>query len=159
MSTSPSKLFSEVLADAIAEAKQREVPVFTFALYHDHESSAVSVCIDTEENSSKVVQSINGYNVRHFIRAAQGGDLKSASLWQANIGRNLSLGDFSLVNLARRRLGTIQVNDQFYVEMVQSVIAVQGQVAALSPKAQRLVFACSGAESEVAYVWSLPADA
>lgn len=154
-----SKLFSEVLASAIAEAKQREIPIFTFALYHDHESKAVSVCIDTEENSSKVVRSINDYNMKHFMNAARGGDLKSASLWQANIGRNLSLGDFSLINLARRSLETTRVNDQFYVEMLQSVVAVQSQVAALSPEAKRLVFACSGAESEVAFAWALPADA
>ncbi|TDP61420.1 hypothetical protein [Roseateles toxinivorans] len=55
---SPSKLFSEVLANAISEVKRRQVPVFTFALYHDHESKAVSVCVDTEENSGKVVRSI-----------------------------------------------------------------------------------------------------
>jgi hypothetical protein len=156
---SPSKLFSEVLTSAIAEIQERQAPVFTFALYHDHESSAVSVCADTEENSDRVVRSINAYNMKHFINAARAGDLKSASLWQANIGRSLSLGDFSLVNLARRSLGATRVNDQFYVEMVQSVMAVQNQVSALSPKAQRLVFACSGANSEVAYVWSLPADA
>jgi hypothetical protein len=156
---SPSKLFSEALASAIAEAKQHQIPIFTFALYHDHESNAVSVCVDTEENSGKVVRSINDYNMKHFLSAARAGDLKSASLWQANIGRNLSLGDFSLVNLSRRPLGTTRVNDQFYVEMVQAVVAVQSQVAALSSEPQRLVFACSGADSEVGYVWSLPADA
>ncbi|MGM9485869.1 hypothetical protein [Ideonella sp. YS5] len=154
-----SKLFAEVLSNAIAEAKQRQVPVFTFALYHDHESMAVSVCVDTEENSSRVVRSINNYNMKHFISAARAGDLKSARLWQANIGRSLSLGDFSLVNLARTPLGATRVNEQFYVEMVQSVVAAQSQVAALSPEPQRLVLACSGADSEVAYVWSLPADA
>ncbi len=155
----PSKLLSEVLASAIAEAKQCQVPIFTFALYHDHESEAVSVCIDTEENSNRVVRSINDYNMKHFMKAARAGDLKSASLWQANIGRSLSLGDFSMVNLARRPLEAIQATDHFYAEMVQSVIAVQDQVAALSPEAKRLVFACSGADDEASYVWSLPADA
>ena len=154
-----SQLCAEVIEKAIAEVKAREVPVFTFALYHDHESGTVSVCVDTEENSRKVVQSINSFNMKYFMKEVQSGDLKSASLWQANIGRSLSLGDFELVNLARTKLEEVEVDDRFYVEMVQSLVAAQRNISALAPEPGSLVFACSGADDEVAYVWSRHTDA
>lgn len=149
-------LFNSVLRAALNEMKEKAVPVFTFAFYHDHESGAVSVCVDTEESSDNTVRSMNSYNVRHFLKAVERGDLKSASLWQANIGRSLSLGDFSFINIARTDIGEINVNEQFYVSMVKALVAVQEEVAILANSPERLVFACSGKDDEVAYVWSLP---
>lgn len=152
----PSQLFTNVLESALTEIEACKIPVFTFALYHDHESEAVSVCVDTEENSSRIVQRINAYNTKHFMEAVRTGDLDSAGLWQANTGRSLSLGDFETVNVARTELGKLEVNPQFYLAMIQAVLAKQNEIAALAPKPERLVFACSGAHDEVAYVWSLP---
>jgi hypothetical protein len=152
-------LFASVLNTALSEVTVKAIPIFTFALYHDHESSAVSVCVDTEENSNRSVVATNAFNMRYFMKAIANGDLKAAELWQANVGRSLSLGDFTMVNVARTPLNSVPVDDQFYVSMVKALVAVQEQVAALSPNPERLVFACSGAEDEVAYVWSLPSDA
>jgi hypothetical protein len=154
-----SELFERVLEGALTEVRAKATPVFTFAFYHDHESRAVSVCIDTEENSRRSVLSTNTYNMRHFLRAIADGDLEAAALWQANIGRSLSLGDFALVNVARADLGSVRVGKQFYLAMVRSLVAVQLQVAALAPQPERLVFACSGPNDEPAYVWSLPPGA
>jgi hypothetical protein len=154
----PAQLFTQVLESALTEIDARAIPVFTFALFHDHESKAISVCVDTEENSTKVVQGINVYNMKHFMEAVRTGDLTSASLWQANIGRSLSLGDFAMVNVARTALGNLEVNTQFYVAMVQAVMAKQEVIAAFSPSPERLVFACSGPQDEVALVWSMPAN-
>jgi hypothetical protein len=151
----PFRFFSNVIDNAISEIREASIPVFTFVLYHDHESSAVSVCVDTEDNSNQVVQRINRFNMKYFMGAIQTGDLKAASLWQANIGRSLSLGDFSLVNIARRPLGAMEVNDRFYVEMVQAMVAKQHEIAKLTLEPERLVLACSGENDEVAYVWSL----
>jgi hypothetical protein len=154
-----SHLFTLVLDKAISDIQARQLPVFTFALYHDHESAAVSVCVDTEESSNRAVQSMNRFNMKYFLKAVGAGDLHQAALWQANVGRSLSLGDFALVNVARTPLGSIEVNDRFYIDMVQAVIAKQAEIAALAPHPAHLVFASSGAEDEVAYVWSLPIDA
>lgn len=153
-----SSLFASVLDNALADVKALSIPVFTFALYHDHESEAVSVCVDTEENSNQFVIATNHFNMRYFKKAIEIGDLQEAQLWQANIGRSLSLGDFKLVNLARTQLNGIPINDQFYVAMVQALVAVQARLATLAPKPERLVFACSGPNEEVAYVWSLPGN-
>ena len=57
-----------------------KIPVFTFAFYHDHESGAVSVCVDTKENSAKLVLSMNNYNMRHFFKAVAGGASKCTAL-------------------------------------------------------------------------------
>lgn len=154
-----SHVFASVLQSALTEVKAKGTPVFTFALYHDHESEAISVCVDTEESSNRSVLSTNNYNMKYFMSAVKSGDLKSASLWQANIGRSLSLGDFTLVNVARTEIPRVTADEKFYVSLVQALVAVQDQVVALSPNPERLVFACSGPDDEVAYVWSLPANA
>ncbi len=148
--------FSDVLERALNEVRRKDIPVYTFALYHDHESGTVSVCVDTEESSQGCVASMNLYNMKYFMRAVRDKDLKSASLWQANIGRSLSLGDFALVDSARTSLGAMKTDSSFYVAMVEAVISVQSEVAKLAPVPERLVFACSGPDNEVAYVWSLP---
>lgn len=149
------ELFQQVLESAIRELREHRFPVFTFALFHDHESRAVSVCADTAENSSKTVQSMNRHSMKYFMEAVAEGDLEDAGLWQANIGRSLSLGDFALVNLARTPIGTIKANKRFYLDMIRAVVDRQADIAALAPDPQRLLLACSGPELEVAYVWSI----
>lgn len=149
-------LCESVLRRALHEVREKAIPVYTFALYHDHESSAISVCVDTEENSNVAVASMNRYNMKYFMSAVAEKDLKSASLWQANVGRSLSLGDFSLVNAAHTELGSVKVDKLFYLTMVESLIEVQDEVATLSPDRDRLVLACSGPNDEVAYVWAVP---
>jgi hypothetical protein len=149
-----AELFASVLQRALEEVRQKSIPVYTFALYHDHESHAVSVCVDTEDNSARCVASTNRYNMKYFMQAIADKDLKAASLWQANIGRNLSLGDFVLVNCARADLGEAKVTPTFYLAMIEALVAVQSEVFALCPNPERLVFACSGPNDEVAYVWS-----
>lgn len=156
---SAALLFHEVLESALTELELSGLPVFTFAMYHDQESGAVSVCADSEENSARAVASMNAYNAKHFGIAVAKGDLKQAALWQANVGRSLSLGDFAVLNAARRDIGDVQVDGQFYILMAQAVVAVQDRVAALAPQSDKLVFACSGADDEVALVWAMPAVA
>jgi hypothetical protein len=156
---SAALLFQAVLDSALTEIASSGLPIFTFAMYHDHESGAVSVCADTEENSARTVAATNACSAKHFGKAVARGDLKQAALWQANVGRSLSLGDFAIVNAARTGIGDVRVDDQFYILMTQAVVAVQERVAALARHPDRLVFACSGPDDEVALVWSLPAAA
>jgi hypothetical protein len=85
--------FEDVLKGAIAEVRRSQTPLYTFAFYHDHESGAVSVCVDTAESSSRLVASSNAFNSKYFLKAVNIGDLKEAATWQAEHGRSLSLGD------------------------------------------------------------------
>jgi hypothetical protein len=148
-------LFGEVLTKAIHDVRARGTPVHTFAFYHDHESAAVSVCVDTEENSLRSVRKSNAYRINHFAKAVASGDLRSAAKWNANTGRNLSLGDFALVNVSRANLEYIKPGKDFHLAMVRALWDRQQQVADLSPSPERLLFCCSGAQAEVEYMWSL----
>ena len=149
-----SATINQVLRAAIAHIAQHRTPVFTFTLYFDPESSAVSVCVDTEQNSAKVVAGINRYNSKHFRAAVDGGDLKAATLWQANTGRSLSLGDFSLVNIARVDLPNVDQDGKLELALVRALVAVEGEVLALAEVPERVLFVCSSADDEVGYVWS-----
>lgn len=154
-----ARLADEILERAIARARDEAVPIYTFALYHDHESAALSVCIDTEESSRRCVARMNRYSKRHFADTLTRGNLAAAELWQANIGRSLSLGSFALVDVARRDLGPIRDDDvDFYVTLVRSLTHAESLVLALSPEPERTLFCCSGAVDEVQYVWSGYAD-
>lgn len=153
---SQMQIFADVLNRAIADLEAKKLQVYTFSFYHDHESNALSVCADTEENSKRTVAIINGNNMKHFMRAVREGNLQSASLWQANIGRSLSLGDFVAVNFARTDLANSSISNEFYLNMVQALINVQDRVAQLAPCPSDLVFTCSGPNDEVQYAWALP---
>lgn len=145
-----------VLRAAIDDIKSRNIPVYTFAFYHDHESRAVSVCVDTKASSQRSVQESNAVSLEYFLEALDDGDLKEASQWPANGGRSLSLGDFALVNVARQEIVDLRVNKQFYGQMIRAVIAFQDEIAALSQQPEELLLTCSGVDEEVEYVWSLP---
>src|SRR4051812_44654210 len=97
----PQRLFDDVLSRAIPEVRAAGIDVFTFSFYHDHESAAVSICVDTEASSIRLVRSQNASSIRHFADAVSRGDLRKAALFKANVGRSLSLGDFEMVNVAR----------------------------------------------------------
>lgn len=90
-----------VLSAAMMELRANPVPIYTFAFYHDHESNAVSVCADTKASSLKLVRQSNQWSMKHFSQHVQNGSWEDACLFQANVGRSLSLGDFSHVNVAR----------------------------------------------------------
>ena len=147
-------LLADVLTRAIDEIRQRSVSLYTFALYHDHESATVSVCADTEENSDRVVNDINRYNMKYFVQSVAQGDMDQALLWQANVGRSLSLGDFAMANLARTKLPAAPIPKDFYLTLVRSLMGRQEEVVALAPSPTRLLLCCSGSDEEVKYVWS-----
>lgn len=145
-----------LLRTAVDEIRSSNISVFTFALYHDHASRAVSVCVDTQASSERLVRSSNKFSMEYFFEAVAEGDLEEASGWQANVGRSLSLGDFALVNVARQDIVGLAVNKQFYLQMARALIAFQDEIATLSQQPEQLLFACSGPDAEVAMVWSLP---
>jgi WD40 repeat protein len=152
-------LFEDVLTRAIADVRERKTPVYTFAFYHDHESSAVSVCVDTKENSRRVVSKINTFNMEYFKKAVTAGDLKTAIRWKANTGRSLALGDFAENNLARTsHRNEVTPGKDFYLDMVRALITHQREIAALAPNPDELLFCCSSADDEVGFLWSLDTD-
>jgi len=147
------QIIAELLDLAIAAIAKKAIPVYTFALYHDRESSLLSVCVDTAANSKKVVAGINQYNASHFAAAIKTGDLRNAALWQANLGRSLALGDFSAVNLVSVGLNDVPVDDGFYVAMIRETLRLRDTIRRLTTDPSDLVFVCSGPRDEVEYAW------
>ena len=149
-----------VVKAALAELRADPIPLYTFAIYHDHESAAVSVCADTKESSLALVRLSNKWAMKYFAQHVRAGSWPDACLFQANVGRSLSLGDFVRVNLARASLAAGVVTDEsFYLAMARAVIANQEEILRLAQDPQEVLFCCSGADSEVGLVWSVLPDA
>ena len=143
-----------LLRKAIEIVRARSVDVYTFSLYHDHESGALGVCVDTKQNSADVVARINAYSSKHFARCINEGSLKEAALWQANMGRSLSLGDFELVNLARTGIPEgLETGHSFYLTLVNALRRMESEVCECTSSPLEVLFTCSMQHDEVGLVW------
>lgn len=152
-------LFNDVLSRAIPEVRAAGIDVFTFAFYHDHESAAVSICVDTEANSVRAIRSSSAFKAKHFVDAVEAGNLRKAAAFKANVGWSLSLGDFEMVNVARTDTGSVPVDDHFYLQMIRAVRAHEQEIVSMTSDVERLLFCTSSAEWEVGFMWTavLPA--
>lgn len=129
------------------------IDIYTIAIYHDHESGFFSICIDTKENSDVQVAKSNQYAMKHFRRIINEGDVKGAMLWQANVGRNLSLGDFYAVNVAEIELSSLDADDSLYLAAVKALQSKANVILQHSTHGQLLLFCCSTANDEVGLTW------
>lgn len=154
-----NKIATEIITAALKEACDLQIPIHTFALYYDHESPAISVCIDTAEQSRQAAIAFNRFNTKHFLQFAIDGDLAQAAKWQANGGRNLELGGFAYINLQRRNIPTKRGGTKFYAGLLQSLVAQQELVARQAKIRSDLILCCTGPNDEVEYVWSVPDEA
>ena len=149
-----TELFERVIKVALAELRGDRVPVYTFALYHDHESAMVSVCVDTQEYSRKHILESNQWTLERFAGFIADGNIKDASRFRFDTGRSLSLGDFAHVGLAETDLDLgLETDDAFYLGMVRAILANQDEIVSLAQKPEEVVFCCSSADSEVGPVW------
>lgn len=149
------QLVSHVIESALSEIEP-PFEIYTFALYFDHESKTLSVCVDSEQSSQRAVVRINKYNSKQFHDAVARSDHEMAALWQANLGRSLSLGDFALVNLARTDVPQEVVNDSFFGCLLNTLIDFESRVLDLIPEQNRwrVIFTCSTSDSEVGLMWT-----
>jgi hypothetical protein len=149
-----NKIASTVISATLNEAKSRCISIYTFALYYDHESSAISVCIDTIENSKRSVRGQNIRNNEYFFDYVAQGDLESAARWKSNIERNTEVGDFAYINLQRQELASKRSGRKFFIGLLETLISYQEAIAELATNKENLVFCCSGPNYEVEYIWS-----
>lgn len=143
-----------VLREGLSFAAENQVRLYTVAFYLDHESRAISLCLDTQPNSMKVVRSINKFSTEHFNSAVKNGDLEGAALWQANTGRSLSLGDYAHVNIGRRTLKGIALDSELILAMTRALQRRSPHFLELSPTPGSLLFACSTLTEEVGLTWT-----
>lgn len=149
-----------VVKAALVELRADPIPIYTFAFYYDHESAAVSVCADTKESSLASIRQSNKWSMDYFAQHIREGNWDDASLFQANVGRSLSLGDFTRVNVARTDLPTgFLIDESFYLSMARVVIANQHEILEFALDPEEIVFCCSSADSEVGLTWTVIKDA
>lgn len=153
MPTDLQDIADSVIRTAIDKAAKEGFRIYTFALYFDHESPALSVCMDSKENSLQKVSEQNSYSAKYFHKFIGAGDLEQAALWQVNVGRNLSLGDFAKVNVARKDVGQVELSSGDCVSLVSRVIAYESAIRELAEESNELVFCCTSPTDEVGIVW------
>lgn len=144
---------NEALDDALTVVRQKSIPIYTIAFFHDHESRAVSICVDTEENSNAHAASSNRYFSKYFWKAVEQRDLKEIRSNSADSGRNASLGDFVLVNAGRRDLPKGRIGKELYLDMISTLRSREGEIASLAKSRDHLLFCCSGPNAEVDFWW------
>jgi hypothetical protein len=149
-----------VLARAIVKLRRAKLTPFTFAFYHDHESRALSVCVDTFENSARFLSSWNASKRAYFLEAIEIDDLEDAASWQPSFGHSTSLGDFAKVNVARTDLPRgMRTAKPFYLAMIRAVLRRERDIATLAHDPRQLLFCCSGTKDEVEFTWMAAGDA
>jgi hypothetical protein len=150
-------LLSSVLQRAIADLHKARADVYTFSFCHDASKGAVSVSADSAVSSRRAVRDVNRASMKRFHKAVAKRDFEEASVWQASVGRSLSLTDFAWKNLARRPLGALGSAPKLHEAMLLTALKHAPEVAALSSDRETLLFTCSTADEEVGLVWTADA--
>jgi hypothetical protein len=146
--------FKKIIFEALHKARTRNLNIYTFALYHDHESHVASVCIDTIESSAKLVRSSNNFVRAQFKKAIEENNLKSAKSWMANGGRSFSLGDYAFVNASEIDVPPSAVNSTLYLNMVKAIEEMRDLIEMQSHHGCNLLYCCSTESEEVGLIWS-----
>lgn len=146
--------FKKIIFDALRKVDIRNVDIYTFCLYHDHESHIVSVCIDTLENSKRSAISSNEYRKKYFHRYLEEGDIGKAQRWNASGGRSFSLGDYSYKNISEIDTHPDLENDGMYISMFQAISEMSELISRQSTHGKELVYCCSTKDSEVGLIWT-----
>jgi hypothetical protein len=145
----------QVIERAIAFASEEQINVYSFSFYLDHESRAISVCLDTHENSKNKVMEENSYNSNYFRKCIDDNDLEGALMWCANPGRNLSLGDFKFVNVSREDLLESSPDKKVCEIMLRTLVEFEDAVSQLTKIPDELLLSCSTANDELGLTWTI----
>jgi hypothetical protein len=154
-----NKIAVDVIKKALHESASIGIPIHTFALYYDHESPALSVCIDTVEASREQAHRFNSWAYKYFHDSVIDGELQGAAKWQANGGRNMDVGGFAYINLQRQDFLRKQGGKRFYQGLLKALLSQQHLVAEQAPSRSDLILCCTGPNYEVEFVWALPDEA
>jgi len=146
-------ILDKMVSDSLKSISDKSTSIYTFAFYHDHESDAISICIDTEDNSEKEVISSNKYTQKYFKDILKNNDIDSLKLWNINTGRNFSLGNFTFVNVVYVKLEKIYFTKSLYLSMINCIERNKKNILAHSKYPQKVVFCCSSEKNEVEYIW------
>lgn len=157
-------LIDRVIARAIDEISSRGFAgqIVTFALYFEQEGAVLSVCADTLDNSLAKQEKARNWSYQYLSESIDNGDLAKAALFNHSVGRSLSLGDFTLRNLAEHALEpddeTHDMSQSFFVALAQGLHRNAGVCLSICDSKQPTVLACSTHNDEVGLMWTPPRD-
>src|SRR5690349_8308643 len=124
-------LLRSVLERAIDALEKARADVYTFSFCHERDGGAVSVFADSQASSRRVVRALNRASMKRFAKAVRKRDFEEALMWQATVGRSLSLSDFAWKKLARRPLGKLKSAPELHAAMLLAAMNHAPKVAAL----------------------------
>lgn len=150
-------LLASILERAIDELKKARADVYTFSFCHEQKSGSVSVYADSEASSRSVIGALNRSSMKRFAKAVKKRDLDEALMWQATVGRSLSLSNFAWKKLAKSSLGKLKNAPELHEAMLLAALDVAPKVAALTSDRDKLLFTCSTVDEEVGLVWTADA--
>jgi hypothetical protein len=146
--------FDDMVKEALALVIEKNINIYTFAYYHDHESSCIGIGIDTEENSNKLVKSSNEFTKKYFYRYLEDEDLNSLKSFCFNAGRSFYLGDYTYRNIVYKKIPEeYKSSKKMYLEMIKAINSNKEDILKFSDKPENIFFSCSSEDNEVEYIW------
>ncbi len=100
-------ILEDIIKEALLVVEKQKIDIFTFCLYHDHESRAIAVCIDTKENSKRFLVESNAWKKKYFYEKLTEENIEELKLWNFESGRSFSLGDYSYKNIGRIKIDNL----------------------------------------------------
>lgn len=145
--------FDRVIEKALKILLSKNVDVYTFAFYYDHESCSVEILADTKTNSDRKVIKHHEFSSGEFLKSIESKDLEKAARWSSLRDRNYALGDFQHKAIGWEPAKAPNNSAPFFLAMVNAIRRNSKKISALSSHAHNLVYICSSQKSEVGYVW------
>lgn len=150
--------FDKIIEKALNILFSKGTDIYTFALYYDHESSAVSVCVDTKINSKSVARKSNEFAFQTLKNAISEKNMDRAKIFGRCSERSFSLGDFKVRSLGWEPMKAPNNSAPFYLALVEVLFRNSKKIAALSNTPDELVLCCSTNDSEVGLAWIYQGD-
>ncbi|QQS06927.1 MAG: hypothetical protein IPK50_08525 [Fibrobacterota bacterium] len=150
-----NSVFDEMIQEALQMIADAKAEIYTLAFYHDHESSEISVCIDTEEQSSRTILESNKFTRKYFQKTLAEGDAEGLKLWNFQAGRSFSLGNFEYVSVSARPVPSEYEDgsSNLYLEMIRAIERNKSSILQHTHAPEQVMFCCSSADAEVQYIW------
>lgn len=143
-----------IIKEALEICESEEIIIYTFAMYFDGLNSTISVCFDTKDNSTEMLNSNKTRHSKYFHDALKKEDLDSMTKYSLSENRNLSLGDFELVDVCRTEIEVSEIDtNKLYLSMINAINRNRLDIIEMSNDVSELALCCSGHLDDTQFVW------
>lgn len=143
-----------IIKEALEICESEEIIIYTFAMYFDELNNTISVCFDTKDNSTEILNSNKTRHSKYFHDALKKEDLDSMTKYSLSENRNLSLGDFELVDVCRTEIEISEINtNKLYLSMINAINRNRLDIIEMSNDVSELALCCSGPLDDTQFVW------